>query len=161
MLNTKAHSLQFDESKHIKRVTIHTTDEDELPDLWINESLTTITTLQPPDPNTDQTNDHPSSQQNPSEPEQEPKELDSTDSSEREVSRELTEESDDTHEEPPHAPLNFERGPWLDPANQVYGRGKRHQALLASISNIAHGLTDLEETKTALVVLAEDEPTNY
>ena len=115
----KAQDTIFDESKHIKRVTIHTTDEDELPDLWINDSLTTITTLQPPDPNTDQTNDHPSSQQKPSKPEQEPEELDSTDRSEREVSRELTEESDDTHD--PHAPLDFERGPWLNPANQAYG----------------------------------------
>ena len=26
---------------------------------------------------------------------------------------------------------------------------------------MAHGLTDLEETEVALVVLAEDEPTNY
>ena len=120
MLNTKAHSLQFDESKHIKRVTIHTTDEDELPDLWINESLTTITTLQPPNPNTDQMNDHSSSQHNSSEPEQEPKEPDSTNRSEREVSRELTEETDNSYEEPPHAPLNFERGPWLTLCTSIY-----------------------------------------
>ena len=123
--------------------------------------LTTITSLQPPNPNTDQTKDHSSPQQSTSKLEQEPEEPDSTNSSEREVSRELTEETDDTHEEPPHAPLDFERGPWLDPANQAYGRGKRHQALLAGISNIAHGLTDLEETETTLVVLAEDEPINY
>ena len=160
----KAQDTIFDESKHIERVNIHTTDEDELPDLWINESLTTITTLQPTNPNTDQTNDHLSSQQNSSEPKQEPKEPkepDSTDRSEREVSRELTEESNDTYEEPPHAPLDFERGPWLNPANQAYGQGKRHQALLAGISNMAQGRTDIEETEVALVVLAEDKPTNY
>ena len=23
-----------------------------------------------------------------------------------------------------HAPKDFEKGPWLDPANQAYGRGK-------------------------------------
>ena len=117
----KAQDTIFDEYKHIERVTIHTTDEDKFSDLWINESLTTITTLQPSDPNTDQTNDHSSSQHNSSKPEQELEEPNSTNRSEREVSRELTKESNDTHEEPPHAPLDFEKGPWLNSANQAYG----------------------------------------
>ena len=39
----------------------------------------------------------------------------------KEKSVENSEETDNSHEDPPHAPLDFERGPWLDPANQAYG----------------------------------------
>ena len=110
---------------------------------------------------TDQMNDHSSSQHDSPKPEQELEEPDSADRSEREVSREITEETDNSQQDPPHAPLNFKRGPWLDPANQAYRQEKRHQALLAGVSAMAHRLTDLKETEVALVILAEDEPTNY
>ena len=33
-MTLKARDVIFDESNHIKRVTIHSTDEDDLPDLW-------------------------------------------------------------------------------------------------------------------------------
>ena len=61
-----------------------------------------------------------SSQHDSLEPEQELEGADSTNRSKRDVSRELTEETDDSHKDPPHVPLNFEKGPWLNPANQAY-----------------------------------------
>ena len=38
----KARDVIFDESNHIERVTIHATNDNNLPDLWINESPTSI-----------------------------------------------------------------------------------------------------------------------
>ena len=58
------------------------------------------------------------------------------------------------------APQDFEHGPWLDPADETYGRGRRHQAAAAELIALANGETNLEEVETALVTLAEDEPEN-
>ena len=69
------------------------------------------------------------------------------------------ENSSDTEVE--SAPKDFEKGPWLDPSNTSYGRGKRRAALMAEISNIANGFSELEQTKSAFIVLAEDELANY
>ena len=66
-----------------------------------------------------------------------------------------------SHEDLPHAPLDFGKGPWIDSPNQAYGEGKKHQALLAGVSSMVHRLTDVEEAEVTLVVLAEDETTNY
>ena len=60
-----------------------------------------------------------------------------------------------------HAPKDFSKGPWIDPDNTEYGRGKRHTALMAEVIALANGETDLEETEKAFVVLAEDEPSSY
>ena len=57
-------------------------------------------------------------------------------------------------------PWLWERPMALPSQSSLWVR-KRHQALLAGLSNMAHGLTDLEKTEVTLVVLAEDEPTNY
>ena len=62
---------------------------------------------------------------------------------------------------PDHAPREFDTGPWLNPENESYGKGKRHQALLSETADLAHGLTDLESMESAFVVLAEDEPNTY
>ena len=40
-------------------------------------------------------------------------------------------------------------------------RGRCHAALLAEVQSVTVGSRSLENTKTAMVVLAEDEPTNY
>ena len=117
------------------------------------KSPTTITASQPPVLTTDQINDHPSSQDDSPNPEQELEEPNPTDWSEREVSREITKETDNSYEDPLHVPLNFERGPWLDPVNQAYRWGKIHQALLAGISAMVCGLTDLEEARGCLSCL--------
>ena len=41
----KARDVIFDESNHIERVTIHATDDDDLPNLWTNEINITTTPL--------------------------------------------------------------------------------------------------------------------
>ena len=58
-------------------------------------------------------------------------------------------------------PKDFEKGPWLKPLNTTYGRGMRHKALMAEVSNIANGFSELENIESAFVVLAEDELASY
>ena len=62
---------------------------------------------------------------------------------------------------PSIAPQDFEHGPWLDPADETYGRGRRRQAATTELIALANGETNLEQVETALVTLAEDEPENY
>ena len=62
---------------------------------------------------------------------------------------------------PESALKDFITGPWIDPENIQYGRGKRHQALFALVKSLAIGTADLESLESAFVVLAEDEPANY
>ena len=64
-------------------------------------------------------------------------------------------------EVPDHAPKEFAMGPWLDPNNNSHGCGKCHQAIYTAIDAIAQGKADLEQTESAFVVLADDEPANY
>ena len=88
---------------------------------------------------------------------------------EREIS-EGAEKSDEEEEEAiegtsdeqeTYAPKDFERGPWLNPSNTQYGRGKRIRALYAQTTALAEGTENLEQTKQAFVTLAEDKPSNY
>ena len=62
---------------------------------------------------------------------------------------------------PDHTPKEFEVGPWLDPKDDSYGRGKQHQDLMTKVAALAHGLTNLESTESALIVLAKDKPDTY
>ena len=62
---------------------------------------------------------------------------------------------------PDHAPREFDTGAWLDPANDSYSKGRQHQALMSEMVALAYGLTNLESTESAFVVLAEDEPNTY
>ena len=72
------------------------------------------------------------------------------------------EQSEEAEEEPMiHAPKDFERGPWLDPANQSYGRGKWLHASYTEFAALAHRLIDLDNVKSAFVVLADNEPGSY
>jgi hypothetical protein len=59
------------------------------------------------------------------------------------------------------APKDFLKGPWVNPSNTQYGKGRRHAGLIAETAAVAHGKSELEDTETAYVVLAEDEPENY
>ena len=63
---------------------------------------------------------------------------------------------------PSIAPQDFKHGPWLDPADETYSRGRRCQAAAAAeLIALVNGETNLEEVETVLVTLAEDEPENY
>ena len=52
-------------------------------------------------------------------------------------------------------------GRWMDPSNVEYRRGKWHAALLAEVKTVTEGPRWLENTETAMVLLAEDKPANY
>jgi hypothetical protein len=61
------------------------------------------------------------------------------------------------------APNDFERGVWLDPTNETYGRGKRHSAHLGSNSEFlayAQGNYTLGSYTGGFLVLSPDEPAN-
>ena len=45
----KAQDVLFDESNHIERITIHDTDDNDLPELWTKETKITFTPAQSPD----------------------------------------------------------------------------------------------------------------
>ena len=154
----KARDVIFDESNHIECITIHATDEDDLPNLWTTDlPITTVISTLP-----DNTHDNELPQLTTA--------ADSplTEITETETNNEVENNTSDkpiqsnTHDEPPkYAPKDFERGVWLDLDNQAYGRGKRRHAIYAAFNAVAQGLADLEHTESAFVVLEEDKPANF
>ena len=48
-----------------------------------------------------------------------------------------------------HTPKDFERGSWLDPANQSYGRRKQLHASYAEFATVAHHLIDLDNVQSS------------
>ena len=150
----KSRDVIFDEYNHIERVTIHSTDDDDLPNLWTTEVSTHITPIYSPSPDTQWTEDH----ELPFAPQDALiRRSERLKEKEREGDNESAEEQD-SEDEPEHAPRDFERGKWLDPANVSYGRGKRHfKALYSEISTIEGGI----HNEHAYVTLASDEPSNF
>jgi hypothetical protein len=158
----KARDVIFDESNHIERTTIHANDDDDTPYLWIKDSHVSITPSVPPNHGDEWTDD----QELPLHAEDdEEAHVDTTEEGvggekgkEREVTGELGSEEGGSIAP---APKDFEKGPWLDPNNQSYGRWMHQKAMYVEMSALAHGHTNLEDVETALVVLADDEPANY
>ena len=214
----KARDVIFDEANHIERITIHSTDDDDLPDLWLNEyPITFSPSIAPSDESSRDNESEHDSNQGIEETSQErrsdtgkevrnkthsgsimEKEMEielrekgtneenevqrgiqaKENNVEKEVQKEFQTEGTNmekevqnekpnerqitgSHRPTVHRTRDFERGPWLDPDDQSYGRGKRHQALYAEMAALAHGYEELERTESAMVVLAEDEPANY
>ena len=160
----KARDVIFDESNHIERVTIHATDDDDLPNLWNDEiGITTVPSHIPAQrndstqtPDIEESHDIPAiSRDNRAE------EPTSIETGQNPQTKEAEMREKGYEPVPEHAPKEFETGPWLDPTDNSYGRGKRHPALMAEVAALAYSLTDLESTEAALVVLAEDEPNTY
>ena len=160
----KARDAIFDEANHIERVTIHGTDNDDLPDLWTRTLDTTFTTTDKPsnltiqDRTTTSEVKSPDNQQ-PEAPQKEPEA--ESDPVIPDKSIPIQEDPDDGIYEPEFAPKDFQRGPWLDPENSVYGKGKRSEATQPETVTMACGSTDIERAERAFVVLAEDEPNTY
>ena len=155
----KVRDAIFDESNHVERITIHATDDDDIPDLWVTDIPITTATSGPPIHH-EWTNDD----SLPLHTETSPlTELTETDTSEETKKQEIrTVGHREGYEEvPEHAPKEFKNGPWLDPNNKSHGRGKRHKGVYAAINTMAHGLANLEHIELALVTLTEDEPANY
>ena len=169
----KARDAVFDESNHIERVTIHATDDDDLPDLWNDKIPITVASTSTPNPNItwDEQNELPFK---PYDMEQSSDQESGDEGIERiardekrdvvealETKKNLAIEQGETSLKPNAPFLDFEKGPWNNPNDASYGRGKRHQALFTEVAAFAHGYTNLEHTEHALVVLADDEPANY
>ena len=123
----KARDAIFDKANHIERVTIHGTDNDDLPDLWTQTLNTTFTKTNKPLNSTIQdctitdgvesfSDQQPETHQNKPEAESDPAILDK--------SIPIQEDPDEGIYEPEFAPKDFQRGPWLDPKNSIYSRGK-------------------------------------
>ena len=158
----KARDVIFDESNHIERVTIHATDDDDLPNLWERDIPIHITPIEPPTPQTQWTAD----EELPFPPEKEP--TMPVDEEPRaavnEEPRIITEgETDDQGTEGQlYAPKDFERGVWLDPSNITYGKGQRSKVPrkehsdMSAHTNLAHEITD-----HIFMTLIEDEPPNF
>ena len=173
----KARDVIFDESNHIERVTIHSTDEDNLLDLWNNTipiSMSEATT--PPAESPQEGENTPTTQTVTHEPQTthikqteddttgtvryEPKPIEGKSQT---GSKDGVNDGKDNNNiyAPSIAPEDFEHRPWLDPNDETYGRGQRRQAIATELIALANGENNLESIKTALVTLAEDEPENY
>ena len=173
----KARDVIFDESNHIERVTINSTDKDDLPDLW-NDTIS-ISTSQTSTPVAKSLQDHqsipapqevtPKSQTVPKKQtevdmagttQHEPKPIEG-DSKAKTGNNATNDKEGDNIYTPSIAPEDFKHGPWLDPDDEAYGRGKRRQVMVPELAALANGENNLENVETALVTLAEDEPESY
>ena len=69
----------------------------------------------------------------------------------------------DATEKNVHAAKDFERGPWMDPRNTEYWRGKRQHTTAIESSQLALANQEQEagDMEMALLVLADDEPEKY
>ena len=121
----KARDVIFNESNHIKRVTIHTTDNDDLPDLWTKTLNSTFTQTTKPSHtithnHTDKTTTKPLNDQQETD-QQEPKpptpHLNAITTNDTTLSEGIY--------EPVFAPKYFKNSAWLNPNNSAYGQGKQ------------------------------------
>jgi hypothetical protein len=147
----KARDVIFYESSRIERVTIHANDEDDLPDLW-NDRIPISATPSIHTPSGQHWSEEgtlpfaPDIEATPSEEGDEErkgmKEISEEEEKEKDEGEQVEDKPKKSREEKDHrAPKDFEAGPWLDPENTAYGRGKRHQALLVEVANMAHGIS--------------------
>ena len=118
----KVRDAIFNESNHIERVTMHATDNDDLPDLWTQSLNTTFSCTAKPlkqidqEPNTEAPVRSFHEQEDASdEPKPNPLIVTPTPN---------IHDPDKEVYEPEYAPKDFQCGPWLDPDTSIYGRGK-------------------------------------
>ena len=155
----KARDAIFNELNHIERITIHATDDNDLPNLWTMELPITTATSSPP-VHHKWMNDDALPLHIESSPLTELSQID-TDNNTRKCNAEGEYHKKGYKEVPDHAPKEFAMGPWLDPSNDSHGCSKHHQAIYAAINAVAQGEADLEHMESVFVVLADDEPANY
>ena len=115
----KVRDTIFDESNHIKRVTIHATDNDNLPNLWTQNLDTTFShTVKL----LEQINQEPNIEA----PVRSFHEQEDA-SDEPRLDPPITTPTPDIRDpdngvyEPEYAPKDFQHSPWIDPDNSVYG----------------------------------------
>ena len=116
----KSRDVIFDESNHIDRITIHATDDDDLPGLWTSDIPICVISSNVPTHNKEWTNDDAlpmssSTSTGNRNTESLPAEIEGEKHSGTEVA---------VKDSPLITSKDFEKGPWLDPENESYGRGK-------------------------------------
>ena len=163
----KARDAIFDEYNHIERVTIHATDNDDLPNLWTRHLKTSfaVTTI-PSDPIISEPGADPAvksfdEQQTSDEPEHTHVSGAGPTPTTNITSSPDIPTLDENIYEPEFAPKDFYRGSWLDPDNSIYGRGKRSETTHTGMTATTNESSDPKHTERVFVVLAEDEPNNY
>ena len=155
----KSRDVIFDESNLIERVTIHSTDEDDLPNLWTTETPMQVTTIETPStPSNAQSMEGDelpfASMDAMSAGDRDDKEMEQTDELEQ-----MDGQRDGNGST--YAPHDFERGEWLDPMNTSYGKGKQN------LKAMYLGIIVIEESccrhkhEHAYVSLADNKLANY
>jgi hypothetical protein len=126
----KARDTIFDESNHIERITIHSTDDDDITDSWVKESHTTIARTHAPDRAVSLIQDREVTPVASAEPHQEtPNQNDITDAGTQNDEAEIDNTSQDDPDYPAHTPKDFKHGPWLNPSNSTYRSVFKHSEL--------------------------------
>ena len=133
-------------------------DEDDLPSIWENP-IQPLTIVQPlASPPTDEG----VQPINVKKPDDEKSEAEVEEQIEGvQMEEKMQDELQEEESEEEITPKDFMGGPWMDPLNVKYGRGRCHTALLAGVQSVTEGSRSLENTEMAMVVLAKDEPANY
>ena len=109
----------FDESNHIERVTIHATDDDDLSDIWINESPVSIKSSVLPSSKGEQSSRADSSHKEHKNDRVQENQLSDNESELTELES-IADSAEKEAKKLNHAPKDFERGPWLDPSNTSF-----------------------------------------
>ena len=155
----KARDVIFDESNHIERVTIHATDDDDLPNLWANESAASIRNSSPPTAASTEIDDDVRDSPFIEFPTIEAADPDAVCSENQTPEAAISYE--DLGADTLPTSVDFEQGPWMDPENSTYGRGKRQRVPRTETATMAYEASDASQIEGAFVTLADDEPSCY
>ena len=118
----KVRDTIFDESNHIERITIHATDDNHIPNLWVTDlPITTVTSSLPI--HHEWTNNDALPLHTKTSPLTELTGMDTSEETEKQEIRTVG-HREGYEEVPEHAPKEFKNGPWLDPNNESHGCGK-------------------------------------
>ena len=118
----KVRDTIFDELNHIERITIHATDDDDIPDLWVTDLPIAIVTSSPPIHHK-WMNDNALPLHTKTSPLTELTETDTSEETEKQEIRTVGHR--EAYEEvPEHAPKEFKNGPRLNLNNKSHGCGK-------------------------------------
>jgi hypothetical protein len=151
----KSRDVIFDEYNHIERVTIHSMDEEDSPNLWTTEILTNITPIHTPSHSS-----HPQwieDRQLPFTPEDTLIASQGVDQGIDRMDKSGTIGVQDSESKSIYAPQDFERGKWLDPTNTSFGRGMCHARGLCAFTNGEYELGH----ELIYITLADDELSNF
>jgi hypothetical protein len=151
----KARDVVFDELRHVKRTTIHTTDDDDTPSLWVIDGKVPTFAADPLDdeniipPLIPSETFEAEIDYTPIQTAKDDESMETEGGHGKDDGEDQNNEtvSQDTDEGETNAPKDFSKGPWMDPSNTEYGRGRRHAALFAEMAALACGRVELEQAE--------------